>query len=56
MMLSAIIYGIHLGQYELHVMGEGSDVRVLQVMDNEISDTTRVMVYITNKVRCITTY
>ncbi len=53
MMLSAIIYGIHLGQYELRVMGEGSDVRVLQVMDNEISDTTRVMVY---KVRCITTY
>ncbi len=55
-MFLAIIYGIHLGLYELHVMGEGSDIHGHQVMDNEISDTTRVMGYITNKVRCITTY
>lgn len=56
MMLSAIIYGINLGQYELHVMGKAQMYVVLQVMDNEILDTTRMMVYITNKVRYITTY
>lgn len=39
-------------KHELHVMGEGSDV----VEVTEKSDITRLMVYIANKVRYISTY